>query len=101
MRMETRYLRSPQLKPEVKKEMTDEKFIKFAKAAIKKQYNSEMDDEKVHLVWFSKNLQNFKGLFVTDAMDSKYFEVTYNGEKNEIYLDIYEKKSNKVYDVNL
>lgn len=98
--METRYLRNPQLKPEVKKEMTDEKFIKFSKAAVKKNYPN-MDDEAIHLVWFSKSLKNFKGLFVTDAMDSKIYEVTYNGEKNEIYLDIYEKKSNKVYDVNM
>lgn len=101
MRMETRYLKnSPQLKPEDKKEMTSSKFIKFSKAAVKKNY-SNMDDESIHLVWFSKSLKNFKGLFITDAMDSKMYEVTYNGEKNEIYVDTYVKRENKVYDVNM
>lgn len=49
-------------------------------------------------VWFCKTLQNHKALIMStnDAFDHVYWEVTYNGDKDEYYVDEYEKQSNTV-----
>ena len=51
-----------------------------------------MDD--VYVVWFSKTLQNWKALVSTNVSDGIYYEVTYNGDKKETYLDAYKKWEN-------
>lgn len=51
-----------------------------------------MDD--VYIVWFSKTLQNWKALVSTTVSDGMYYEVTYNGDKQETYLDAYKKWEN-------
>lgn len=50
----------------------------------------------VYVVWFAKTLQNWKALVATTMEDSRYYEVTYNGEKRETYLDAYTKIDNVV-----
>ena len=50
----------------------------------------------VFTVWLSKVLENNKGMFACTLPDGRYFEVTYNGDKNEFYLDTYSKVSNEV-----
>ena len=52
-----------------------------------------MDD--VYVVWFSKTLQNWKALVSTNVSDGMYYEVTYNGDKKETYIDAYKKWQNK------
>lgn len=52
--------------------------------------------EDLRLVWFSKTLQNWKALVCTVRDDQMYFEVTYNGDKKEAYVDIYDKLKNVV-----
>lgn len=57
------------------------------------------DDEvvfKPYIVWKSKVLQNWKWLISTTLPDGMYYEVTYNGDKNEFYLDAYKKFENRV-----
>ena len=51
---------------------------------------------EVFIVWKSKTLQNYKYMLGSTLMDEKYYEVTYNGDKKEWYLDVYEKVDNKV-----
>lgn len=51
-----------------------------------------MDD--VYIVWFCKTLQNWKALVSTTVSDGMYYEVTYNGDKQETYLDAYKKWQN-------
>lgn len=51
-------------------------------------------DFNVHVVWFCKILQHWKALVGTTMQDGKYFEITYNGDKNEYYLDDYGKNRN-------
>lgn len=41
-------------------------------------------------------LQNFKWLLGTTLPDEKYYEITYNGDKLELYIDEYEKVKNTV-----
>lgn len=56
------------------------------------------DDEpkyEVFVVWYAKELQNFKALLSTTLYDGMYYEVTYNGDKGEIYFDAYKKFENK------
>ena len=50
----------------------------------------------VYVVWFSKTLQNWKALVSTTLPDNRYYEVTYNGDKKEMYLDGYVKFVNMV-----
>jgi hypothetical protein len=73
-----------------------------AKAIIVNYFNSKVDktDNKkitmddVYIVWFSKTLQNWKALLSTTVSDGMYYEVTYNGDKEEAYLDAYKKWEN-------
>lgn len=50
--------------------------------------------EDVFVVWFSKTLQNWKALVSTTVSDGMYYEVTYNGDRRETYLDAYKKWEN-------
>lgn len=51
---------------------------------------------KVFTVWKSKTLQNWKYLISTDLHDGMYYELTYNGDQAEWYLDAYKKFENRV-----
>ncbi len=51
--------------------------------------NNPIGQEDVYIVWISKVLQNNKALASTTLRDGLYFEVTYNGDKNELYFDVY------------
>jgi hypothetical protein len=50
--------------------------------------------DEVYIVWFAKTLQNWKALVSTTLPDGMYYEVTYNGDKAEAYLDAYKKFDN-------
>lgn len=56
---------------------------------------SKRDD--FYVVWFAKVLGNWKAMVSTDLVDDQYWEVTYNGEKKEAYVDHYSKVSNHKY----
>jgi len=64
--------------------------------------NYDFDDavcfslDNVFVVWFSKTLHNWKALVSTTLNDGLYFEVTSNGDNQEIYLDVYNKVKNEV-----
>ena len=49
---------------------------------------------EVYLVWFAKTLQNWKCLVSSTLPDGMYYEVTYNGDKQETYIDAYKKVEN-------
>lgn len=51
-------------------------------------------ESDVYVVWFSKTLQNWKALVSTTLSDGMYYEVTYNGDKRETYIDAYKKWDN-------
>ena len=56
--------------------------------------NKKLTESEVFVVWFSKTLQNWKALVSTTISDGMYYEVTYNGDKKETYLDAYKKWEN-------
>ena len=53
-------------------------------------------DFEVYTVWKCKALQNWKYLISSTLFDGMYYELTYNGNKQEWYLDAYKKFSNQV-----
>jgi len=53
-------------------------------------------ENEVYVVWFCKVLENWKALLGTMNPDGMYYEVTFNGDKNEIYFDAYKKVENLV-----
>lgn len=53
-----------------------------------------LDD--VYLVWGVKTLQNWKAMISTTLPDGMYYECTYNGDTDELYIDAYKKFENKV-----
>lgn len=59
-----------------------------------KSDSSELKVENVYIVWFSKTLQNWKALVSTTVSDGMYYEITYNGDRGESYIDAYKKWEN-------
>ena len=45
-------------------------------------------------IWCCKTLQNNKALLSTTLPDGIYYECTYNGDKKEMYVDVYKKWEN-------
>lgn len=61
---------------------------------VEKTDDFHITEEDVYIVWFCKTLQNWKALVSTTVSDGMYYEVTYNGDKQETYLDAYKKWEN-------
>ena len=85
--------------------MGSKEFIDFAKEQIVKYFNDHADKsdknvfiaaDDVFVVWYCKTLQNHKALLSTTIPDCMYYEITFNGDKQEAYLDAYKKWENKL-----
>ena len=82
--------------------MTSKSMMDSARKIVMDYFNGHVDvtDKKqitmndVYVVWFSKTLQNWKALVSTTVSDGMYYEITYNGDKNETYVDVYKKWEN-------
>ena len=83
--------------------MDSKKFIEMCKEIVKNYTNEHLDKtdnkqisiEDVFVVWNCKTLQNNKALLSTTLFDGMYYEITHNGDKQELYLDAYKKFENK------
>ena len=62
---------------------------------LDKSDNVQITEDNVFIVWSCKTLQNNKALVSTTLFDGMYYELTYNGDKKEVYLDAYKKFENK------
>ena len=72
--------------------------LDYANEHIDKTDNVQITLDNVFIVWFCKTLQNWKALVSTTLPDGMYYEVTYNGDKKEVYLDAYKKFENRKID---
>lgn len=70
--------------------------IDYFNNSMDKTDNKKIGIEDVYVVWMCKTLKNSKALLSTNVPDGMYYELTYNGERDEIYLDAYKKWENKV-----
>ncbi len=74
------------------------KHLVFSYVSNKLEKTDPHVDFEVYVVWFSKTLGNWKALLSTTLPDGMYYEVTYNGEATETYLDAYKKFENVCID---
>ena len=81
--------------------MGSKEFIEKCKEEVRKYSEEHLDksdtklEYEVFVVWYSKTLQNHKALLSTSLFDGMYYELTYNGDKKELYFDAYKKFENK------
>ena len=74
-----------------------EKAINAARTALLKHYlhsPREIKPDDMYIVCFCKTLKNWKAL-VSGVHITEYIEVTYNGDKQEVYVDVYAKMFNQ------
>ena len=88
--------------------MNEKEFSKFCKNQVVNYTNEHLDktdgkiitEDDVYIVWQCKILQNNKALLSTTLFDGMYYEITYNGDNDEAYIDAYKKWENyKIEDV--
>ena len=79
--------------------LSQEEFISFSKRMIRNHYKEFygacpviIDD--IFVVWYCKTLQNHKALLGITGQYGEYFEATYDGDNNKVYLDVYKKDKN-------
>ncbi len=84
--------------------MTNAEFVGKAKALVRDYTNENLVEknavigtEDVFVVWDCYILGNIKALLATSLRDGMFYEVTYNKQKDEIYLDAYRKIENRKY----
>lgn len=81
--------------------MDSGKFIELCKREVSKYIIEHLDKSEevpefdVYVVWSCKTLQNNKALLSSTLPDGMYYELTYNGDTQELYLDAYIKFENK------
>lgn len=76
-----------------------EHFQSVCKKKLVEWYNeheeTKIDMSNVFIVWSCKTLQNYKALVSTTVSgDGIYAEYTFNGDKGELYEDVYRKLTN-------
>lgn len=78
--------------------MDNDEFLKIATEEVRRYTEEHLENPQgydVYVVWVCKTLQNNKALLSTTLPDGMYFEVTYNGDKKELYFDAYQKLENR------
>lgn len=87
--------------------MTEKRFFELVRNLVADYANAHTDatdrvrlnPEDVYIVWACKALQNFKALASTPLPDGMYYEITYNGDRQEAYFDAYKKFENRAIPV--
>lgn len=68
--------------------------IDYFNNRVDKTDNKKINIKDAYVVWMCKTLKNSKALLSTNVSDGMYYEITYNGDKDEIYFDAYKKWEN-------
>lgn len=87
--------------------MDNDKFVELCKEKVAEYVIGDMHNtpsyiskDSVYVVWLNRTLQNCKALLSTTISDGMYYEVTYNGDKNELYFDAYSHVHNRAFKLN-
>lgn len=73
----------------------------YANEHLDKSDGVQITEDNVFIVWCCKTLQNHKALLSTTLHDGMYYELTYNGDKQELYFDAYKKFENRCIKVEI
>ena len=65
-------------------------------AAVKERYHEDYQIQDVQIVWMSRILGFMKAILIDNGGNARLYEVTYNRERNEMYVDMYSKDKNVV-----
>ena len=87
--------------------MNEKDFVNLCKKTVAEYANEHLDksdgreitEDDVFIVWMCKALQNSKALASTTLFDGMYYELTFNGDKKELYFDAYKKWENKAISI--
>lgn len=82
--------------------MNEKEFVALVKKTVADYANQNLDktdgkkitEDDVFIVWMCKTLQNNKAMASTTLFDGMYYELTFNGNKQELYVDAYKKWQN-------
>lgn len=66
----------------------------YANRLLDKSDGKQISENDVYIVWMCKTLQNSKALASTTLFDGMYYELTFNGNTGELYVDAYKKWEN-------
>lgn len=69
----------------------------YVNARLDKTDGKQITEDDVFIVWMCKTLQNSKAMASTTLFDGMYYELTYNGDKKELYFDAYKKWENLAF----
>ena len=72
----------------------DNKAVEIVANYYKDKYPEE--SFRIFIVWKCKTIQNWKYLISTSLSDHMYYELTYNGDEKEWYLDCYKKVEKRI-----
>ncbi|KAF0362198.1 DUF6275 family protein [Pediococcus acidilactici] len=83
--------------------MNEKEFANLCKEKVanylKEEKGLKVTADDIYIVWLARILQNSKALLSSTFDDGMYFEATYNGDKNQLYLDAYKKEKNIGFDI--
>lgn len=80
--------------------MTDEDAIRVVRDIMIRHYGGlGVVDAKIFVVWKCKTIQNVKFIVGTNY-DNVIYELTFNGDENELYVDHYEKINKDIIKLN-
>lgn len=79
--------------------MNEKDFVALVKKTVADYVNQNLDktdgkqitEDDVFIVWMCKTLQNSKAMASTTLFDGMYYELTWSGDKRELYVDAYKK----------
>lgn len=80
-------------------EICKEHVVGYFNAHCERTDDASISSEDVYVVWYCKTLQNQKALLSTNVSDGMYYELTFNRDKNQLYMDAYKKWQNICFDM--
>ena len=84
--------------------MTSYEFEVAAKnAVIQRNFNCNeyYKIQDISIVWHAYILGYQKAILIDNGINNRLYEVTYNPDRDEMYLDEYEKKENMVFTADM
>ena len=95
----TDFVKQQRPKPAPRQQVDPDQYLLQAKALVVQNYNEHRDPSRspelsmdsVYIIWFAKTLGNWKAVIASSVARGLLWEASFNGQKNEAYLDVYRK----------